>query len=107
LSGLHSVLINLSYRITLVMVITESEIVPIHVGSHGEVYRGLSLQGHSSPDQNIARISSVRHSTGKIQRIFPVKIQCLRCSGTPIPANVVNGRRSRALKALKATFTGE
>jgi len=38
LSGLHGVSINLSYRITLVMVVTESEIVPIHVGSHGEVY---------------------------------------------------------------------
>ncbi len=38
LGGLHSVSINLSYRITLVMVITESEIVPIHVGSHDEVY---------------------------------------------------------------------
>lgn len=38
LSGLHSVSINLSCRITLVMVVTESEIVPIHVGSHDEVY---------------------------------------------------------------------
>lgn len=38
LSGLHSVSINLSYRITLVMIVTESEIVPIHVGSHDEVY---------------------------------------------------------------------
>ena len=38
LSGLHRVSINLSYRITLVMVVTESEIVPIHVGSHDEVY---------------------------------------------------------------------
>lgn len=38
LSGLHSVSINISYRITLVMVITESEIVPIDVGSHDEVY---------------------------------------------------------------------
>lgn len=38
LSGLHSVSINLSYRITLVMVITKSEIVPVHVGSHDEVY---------------------------------------------------------------------
>lgn len=38
LSGLHSVSINLSYRITLVMVVTESEIVLIHVGSHEEVY---------------------------------------------------------------------
>ncbi len=38
LSGLHSVSINLSVQITLVMVITESEIVPIHVGGHDEVY---------------------------------------------------------------------
>lgn len=38
LSGLHSVSINLSYRITLVMVVTDTEIVPIHVGSHDEVY---------------------------------------------------------------------
>lgn len=38
LSGLHSVSINLSYRITLVMIVTASEIVPIHVGSHDEVY---------------------------------------------------------------------
>ena len=38
LSGLHSVSINLSYRITLELVITESEIVPINVGDHDEVY---------------------------------------------------------------------
>jgi mRNA-degrading endonuclease YafQ of YafQ-DinJ toxin-antitoxin module len=38
LSGLHSVSINLSYRITLEMVITKSEIVPINVGDHDEVY---------------------------------------------------------------------
>jgi mRNA-degrading endonuclease YafQ of YafQ-DinJ toxin-antitoxin module len=38
LSGLHSVSINLSYRITLEMVITKSEIVPINVGVHDEVY---------------------------------------------------------------------
>ena len=37
-SGLHSVSINLSYRITLEMLITESEIVPINVGDHNEVY---------------------------------------------------------------------
>ncbi|NBS48535.1 MAG: plasmid stabilization protein, partial [Betaproteobacteria bacterium] len=40
LAGLHSVSINLSYRITLELVITESEIVPINVGSHDEVYGG-------------------------------------------------------------------
>jgi mRNA-degrading endonuclease YafQ of YafQ-DinJ toxin-antitoxin module len=38
LAGLHSVSINLSYRITLELVITESEIVPINVGDHDEVY---------------------------------------------------------------------
>lgn len=36
-SGLHSVSINLSYRITLEMLISESEIVPINVGDHDEV----------------------------------------------------------------------
>ncbi len=34
LSGLHSISINLSYRITLEMVITESQIIPINVGDH-------------------------------------------------------------------------
>jgi len=38
LAGLHSVSINLSHRITLEMLITKSEIVPINVGSHDEVY---------------------------------------------------------------------
>jgi mRNA-degrading endonuclease YafQ of YafQ-DinJ toxin-antitoxin module len=38
LSGLHRVSINLSCRITLVMVVTASEIVPIHVGSHDDMY---------------------------------------------------------------------
>ena len=38
LSGLHSVSINLSHRITLEMLITKSEIVPINVGDHDEVY---------------------------------------------------------------------
>lgn len=38
LSGLHRVSINLSYRITLEIVITHSEIVPINVGDHEAVY---------------------------------------------------------------------
>jgi mRNA-degrading endonuclease YafQ of YafQ-DinJ toxin-antitoxin module len=38
LAGLHSVSINLSYRITLELLITESEIVPINVGDHDELY---------------------------------------------------------------------
>jgi len=35
---LHSVSINLSYRITLEMMITESEIVLINIGDHDAVY---------------------------------------------------------------------
>ena len=38
LAGLHSVSINLSYRITMELLITKSEIVPINVGDHDEVY---------------------------------------------------------------------
>ena len=36
--GLHSVSINLSYRITLELVIREKQIVPINVGDHEAVY---------------------------------------------------------------------
>lgn len=38
LAGVHSVSINLSYRITLHFQITEREIVPINVGDHDDVY---------------------------------------------------------------------
>lgn len=38
LAGVHSVSINLSYRITLHLLITEHEIVPIQVGDHDTVY---------------------------------------------------------------------
>lgn len=38
LSGLHSVSINISYRITLEMIIAENEIILISIGSHEEVY---------------------------------------------------------------------
>ena len=38
LNGLHRVSINLKYRITLELIITESEIIPINVGDHDEVY---------------------------------------------------------------------
>jgi len=37
--GLHSVSINLSYRITIDFVIRERQIVPINVGDHDTVYR--------------------------------------------------------------------
>ena len=39
LKGLHSVSINLSHRITLELVITASQIVPINVGDHDQTYR--------------------------------------------------------------------
>lgn len=38
LQGMYSVSINLSYRITLQLLITEREIVPINVGDHDAVY---------------------------------------------------------------------
>lgn len=39
LSDLHSVSINISYRITIEFLITEDTIIPINVGSHDEAYR--------------------------------------------------------------------
>lgn len=38
LSGLHSISITLSYRITLEFLITADDIVPIDVGDHDTVY---------------------------------------------------------------------
>ena len=38
LAGVHSVSINLSYRITTHLLITEREIVPLDLGDHDAVY---------------------------------------------------------------------
>jgi mRNA-degrading endonuclease YafQ of YafQ-DinJ toxin-antitoxin module len=38
LQGVHSVSINLSYRITMQLLVTEHEIVPLNVGDHDAVY---------------------------------------------------------------------
>ena len=38
LAGVHSVSINLSYRITLHLLVIEQEIVPLDVGDHDAVY---------------------------------------------------------------------
>jgi len=38
LQGLHSVSINLSYRITLELLIQNEEIIPVNVGDHDVVY---------------------------------------------------------------------
>ncbi|MEI8243115.1 MAG: plasmid stabilization protein [bacterium] len=39
LSDLHSVSINISYRITLEFLVSDTTILPVHVGRHDEVYR--------------------------------------------------------------------
>ena len=39
LKGLHSVSINISYRLTIEFILTEHEIVLVNLGSHDEVYR--------------------------------------------------------------------
>ena len=39
LKGLHSVSINLSYRITIEFLIDDNRIIPIAVGDHDSVYR--------------------------------------------------------------------
>lgn len=38
LAELHSVSINISYRITLELLISEHEIIPVNVGDHDGVY---------------------------------------------------------------------
>ena len=38
LSGLHSVSINLSYRIALEFLLKDQEIIPVNVGDHDTVY---------------------------------------------------------------------
>lgn len=38
LEGLHSVSINLSYRITIEFLIRDGQIVPVNVGDHDAVY---------------------------------------------------------------------
>jgi mRNA-degrading endonuclease YafQ of YafQ-DinJ toxin-antitoxin module len=38
LGGLHGISLNLSYRITIEMLITDSEIVLINIGDHDAIY---------------------------------------------------------------------
>ena len=38
LAGLHSVSINISYRITLELLIQDEQIIPVNVGDHDNVY---------------------------------------------------------------------
>jgi len=39
LSPLHSVSINISYRITMEFILDDRRIIPVDIGSHDEVYR--------------------------------------------------------------------
>ncbi len=39
LAGMHSVSINMSYRITLEMIVQEKSLLLVDVGSHDDVYR--------------------------------------------------------------------
>jgi mRNA-degrading endonuclease YafQ of YafQ-DinJ toxin-antitoxin module len=39
LEGLHSISINMNFRITIDMIITDKEIILINVGGHDEVYQ--------------------------------------------------------------------
>ena len=39
MTGLHGITINLQYRITIELLITDTKIIPIHVGDHDEIYR--------------------------------------------------------------------
>lgn len=38
LSGMHSISINISYRITLEFLLNDQEIIPVNVGDHDTVY---------------------------------------------------------------------
>lgn len=38
LKGLHSVTINISYRITLELIVGKNEVILVNVGAHEEVY---------------------------------------------------------------------
>ena len=38
LSGLYSVSINISYRISIIFLIEDDKIIPVELGSHDEVY---------------------------------------------------------------------
>ena len=39
LTGLYSLSIRLSDRLTIELLIEDNEIVPVHIGTHDEVYR--------------------------------------------------------------------
>lgn len=38
LSGIYSISINISYRMTIHFIISKKQIIPIDIGSHNEVY---------------------------------------------------------------------
>lgn len=58
LTGLHSMSINLSYRITMELLIQGRQIIPINVGDHDAVYWGDCIQ-----EGKHFRISSGKHNS--------------------------------------------
>jgi len=56
LAALHPVSINISYRITLEMIITEKEIILVNVGSHDEVNTGNSVCSAANIHKRKARL---------------------------------------------------
>jgi mRNA-degrading endonuclease YafQ of YafQ-DinJ toxin-antitoxin module len=40
LRDLHAVSINVRYRVTLLLLISQADIIPVDIGSHHEVYSG-------------------------------------------------------------------
>lgn len=85
LAGLHSVSINLSYRITLELMIQDGEIIPINVGDHDAVYQ-------RRPGTAQAHLLSLASATmprpvPRRRHVHPHPIQPLR-----IPARVPAGQ---------------
>ena len=39
LQPLHSVSMNITYRLTIELIIAKKTIIPVHIGTHDEVYR--------------------------------------------------------------------
>lgn len=56
LAGLHSVSINLSYRITLELLIRDQQVIPINVGDH-DTHRSVS-----------SRIAALTGSSGSLSK---------------------------------------
>ena len=58
LQGVHSVSINVSYRITLELLIQDEQIIPVNVGDHDAVYeRKMSMYTPPNPQDDFSAIT--------------------------------------------------